>query len=128
MRQERAHVDIPRCLSRQLERAVHREREVLPERREQQRPVVLYPVIRTAVHELCDGSLACIERVRRFQVLVREPFLVVPASRRRARACLLCGHPEEQVDGCLFVVVCANMRVMANNDMYEGATPRSEFA
>ena len=128
MRQERAHVDVPRCLSRQLERAVHREGKVLSERREQQRPVVLYPVIRTAVHELRDRSLARLERVRRFQVFVREPFLVVPASRWRACACLLCGYTKEQVDGCLFVVICADMRVMADDDMYESAVPRSEFA
>ena len=128
MRQERAHVDVPRCLSRQLERAVHREGKVLSERREQQWTIVLDPIVRATIHELRDCPLACLERVRRFQVFVREPFLVVPASRWRACACLLCGHPEEQVDGCLFVVICADMRVMADDNMYESAVPRSEFA
>ncbi len=79
---------------------------MLPERREEQRPVILYPVVRSTVHELRDGPLARVERVCDFEMLVREPLLVVPPLWRRAVGRLLCGHAEEEVDGGLLIVVC----------------------
>ena len=88
-----------------LECTVHRESKVLSERREQQRAVVLDPVVCPCVHELSQRLLARFKWVCFLKVLVSIPLLVVAPLRRGTRYGLLRRYTEKKVDGGLLVVV-----------------------
>lgn len=90
------------CAPRQFESTVHAIHEMFPQRREEQRPVVLHPVVSTGMHEPLNVLLAFVQAERRFQVRWVVPISVSTArDRMRNRSIIL--NAQEKVDGGLFV-------------------------
>ena len=82
VRRKRALVHILGRLARQFQRAVHRIRKVLPQRGEQERPVVFDPKVAFArVDVLGEPLVAFFEDVRLLEVFLCEPVLVPSADR-----------------------------------------------
>lgn len=79
---------------------------MLPERGEQERPVVFDPKVAFArVDVLGEPLIAFVEDVRLLEVFLGEPVLV-PSADRRVSLNPVALDAEEEVDGGLFVRVC----------------------
>ena len=89
---------------RELQRAVHGVHEVLPQRGEQQRAVVLHPEVSALAHELLDAALTFVQLVRRLKVLGVIPVAIRPSLDGLCDGAVVL-NPEEEVDGCLFIGV-----------------------
>jgi hypothetical protein len=78
---------------------------VLPDRGEEQRPIVAHPKVARALDKVVDAVLARLERVRRVEVLVSEP-LVVARTLRAARQRRVGLDAQKEIDGGLLVGIC----------------------
>ena len=105
VRLERGVVHVLRGLAWELERAVHRVREVLAEGGEEERAVVLDPEVAALVDEVVEGLLAASKVVGGFEVFFVVPGAVAAAYGRFGDDAFAL-NAEEEVDGCLLVRIC----------------------
>lgn len=100
---------------------------MLPERGEQERPVVLDPKVAFArVDVLGEPLVAFFEGVRLVEVFLGEPVLV-PSADRGMSLNPVALDAEEEVDGGLFVGVCEDASEYRAKIMKGSCAPISEL-
>jgi hypothetical protein len=99
---------------------------MFPQTREQQRSIILDPIISLDLHTLPQPIHTLLCEVKRKQVLLREPFPVA-ASYLRVGDGSLGLDPEKEVDGGLFIGVCG-MKMFSYTEGTRGKNePRREL-